>query len=98
METASDGKEAVKRFIASPKSLVVMDIAMPGMSGIEAFHAIRTFCEEKKIDVPSMIFTTGYEAGPELQEIIRGDPRHCCLRKPFSIDDLVQVAGRYLND
>lgn len=97
MESASDGREAVEKFKELPRKLIVMDIAMPKMTGIEAYRAIVAYCSENKIETPSVIFTTGYEAGQELQDIIRDDPKHCCLKKPFSIGDLMQVADRYLS-
>jgi DNA-binding NarL/FixJ family response regulator len=38
---AADGEEAVRRFIDLNPDLVVMDIVMPGINGIEASKAIR---------------------------------------------------------
>lgn len=55
--TASDGHEAVQRVEDSPPDLVVMDISMPGMDGIEAMS--RMLAKDHKLPV---IFNTAYAA------------------------------------
>ena len=41
VETASDGREAVRRFEETRPQLVLMDLRMPEMDGYEALAAIR---------------------------------------------------------
>ena len=38
---ASNGREAVERFRSAPADVTLMDLRMPGLSGIEAIVAIR---------------------------------------------------------
>ena len=54
--SAKDGQEAVEKAIASPPDLVVMDVMMPRMNGIEACRAIRQ--HEKTRLVPVILITT----------------------------------------
>ena len=54
--SAKDGQEAVEKAIALPPDLVVMDVMMPRMNGIEACRAIRQ--HEKTRLVPVILITT----------------------------------------
>ena len=47
ISTASNGAEAVKKAKKQQPHLIIMDVMMPEMDGIEAFEKIRTFPELK---------------------------------------------------
>lgn len=53
---AENGEEAVRRFFSEGCSIAILDINMPGMSGLEAAAKIR-----EKDNVSSIIFLTAYD-------------------------------------
>jgi putative two-component system response regulator len=70
ISTASDGQEAVEKALADPPDLVIMDVSMPRMSGIEACRVLKL--DERTRLVPIVLVTalvaredriTGIEAG-----------------------------------
>jgi two-component system, sensor histidine kinase and response regulator len=51
--TAENGKEAVNRYLESTFDVVLMDLEMPGISGIEAARQIRAKEKASSIDTPA---------------------------------------------
>src|SRR5207302_5301947 len=51
---AKSGEEAVEKSIQFKPELIILDISMPGMGGVEAARQIRAFFQ----DVPILFFTT----------------------------------------
>jgi len=58
--TASNGQEAVEQAILHCPDVVVMDISMPIMNGIEATKHICKACSNTKVAILSMHHTTEY--------------------------------------
>jgi len=58
--TASNGQEAVEQAILYCPDVVVMDISMPIMNGIEATKHICKACSNTKVAILSMHHTTEY--------------------------------------
>ena len=90
VETADDGKEALNKVTASKYDLVVMDVNMPEMNGIEALEHI------KKYD-PSIIvlIVTAYSnVGDAVKAVKLGAYNY--LEKPISSENLVALIKRAL--
>jgi CheY-like chemotaxis protein len=88
---AECGHTAVGAIEAFTFDLVIVDIFMPGMNGLETIDILR----QDAPDVP-IIVMSGYAAGsgatgPDVfrEAVDRGAT--CCLRKPFSRDQLVDA-------
>jgi DNA-binding NarL/FixJ family response regulator len=58
--TASNGQEAVDQALLNCPDVVIMDISMPVMNGIEATKHICKVCENTKVAILSMHHTTEY--------------------------------------
>ena len=77
------GPEALATLQETSFDIVLLDIGMPEMSGIEAYDHLREFAP-----VQNVVFMTGYS-----KEEITGldDERTWILPKPFTMDDLTKV-------
>jgi len=84
---ASDGKEAVDRFRAENFDLVVTDVRMPVMNGVEAFFEIRKLKPDAKV-----IMMTGLRE-PFAERALRGGAL-CLLQKPIELSALLAWVGR----
>ena len=53
VDEARDGREALERSAAEPPDVVIMDLSMPGLSGLEAIGVLATRVPRPKIVVLS---------------------------------------------
>ena len=79
---AHDGQDGVQALKQSPADIVVLDMRMPGMSGVETLRAIKEFAPRVEV-----IFLTGFvDADSALQGLEMGAFDYCL--KPIEIDAL----------
>lgn len=78
--TAQDGRAGVEKALAERPDLVLLDVVMPRMDGLEALRRLRAEPETKGVPV-ILVSTRG-----ELQSIEAGWERGCndYITKPFS--------------
>ncbi|BDW10630.1 hypothetical protein PSHI8_07120 [Polynucleobacter sp. SHI8] len=89
----TNGEECIAELQKNPHDLVLMDIQMPLLDGIQATQKIRQLEELKAIPI------IGLSAG------VREDEREICLQsgmndflgKPFEIEDLAKILLKYLS-
>ncbi len=82
----SDGEEAVKQLEANKFDLVLMDIQMPGMDGIQTTRHIRT---ELKSNIP-IIALSASSYDDEYKECIEAG-MNACIIKPIDIEKLSAI-------
>ena len=92
--TAENGPEGLKMAAASKPDLILLDVMMPGMDGLEVCRALRSKHETSKI--PIVLLT--YRSGDDI--VKRGFESGCTayLNKPLEDAKLVQTITQYLGD
>jgi CheY-like chemotaxis protein len=89
---AANGAELLYRLAHDgPFDLVLVDIAMPWMSGVQAIHAIKTAAAET-----SVIVMTGLEEECLPEGVASLGDHTALLRKPFDLTQLESVASMLL--
>lgn len=83
VETAQSGMEALRCVKARVPSLIILDMKMPGMSGIEALHEIRKI----NLQVPVIVMTAYAELDTIIETKESGLVQHY-LSKPFDLNEL----------
>jgi two-component system KDP operon response regulator KdpE len=89
---AQDGSAALDLFLKSEPDLVITDLAMPGMSGIELTRAIR-----ERSTVPVIVLSVRNQDASKVAALDEGADDY--ITKPFSIQELmarVRVQARRL--
>ena len=85
--TASSGEEALRLVEGDPPHVVVLDVMMPGLGGMEVLERIKG--QHPEIQV---VLLTGMTCTIECDEARRLGAFDC-LMKPLNIDELIKVIG-----
>ena len=88
--TVGSGKEALTRIEEEDFDLVVADLVMPGMSGLEVLERTRSFAP-----APDVILITGHASVETAIEALRKGAFDY-LQKPFQLEDLASCVERLL--
>jgi nitrogen-specific signal transduction histidine kinase/ActR/RegA family two-component response regulator len=91
IDLASNGAEALDAFGACHHGVVIMDLHMPVMDGQAAFAKIERLCKDRNWEMPPIIFCTGFAPPDFVTNLVAGNPIHCLLSKPVSVQTLVDL-------
>lgn len=91
---APSGEEAIKLASSNDYVLVLMDIGLPVISGIDAARGIRSIPDEKKSQVP-IVALTGHE---NKKQVCRDAGMQDLIPKPASMENLAQIIEAYVLD
>lgn len=91
--TASNGEEGVTKALQEKPDLIILDITMPVMDGIETLAKLRESAETQAI--PVMMLSA--DSGKDNMERARQLGALHFLAKPFTPDKLVAEVGSYFS-
>ncbi|MBN1369999.1 MAG: response regulator [Dehalococcoidaceae bacterium] len=86
--TTTSGAEAIEIIRTQQPDIVLLDILMPGVTGIEVLSAVRAFSQ-----VPVVALT----AKPDTIPLALKHGANASLSKPFDPDQVVKMIGTILN-
>lgn len=92
VDEAKDGFEAVKKAVEHHPDLILMDIAMPVMDGIQATQAIRMHSELATVPI---VAVTAY--GNYYSERARDVGCNDVIQKPIEITQYQPLVSRYFH-
>ena len=94
VESAGSGEEALRRYERQAPDLVITDINMPGMSGLELMRELRARAAQDERDVEVVVITAHDRRGIGAEAI--GDGAADYLTKPFDNVELRVVVRQVL--
>ncbi len=86
--SAGDGAEALERFRERPDEfrLVLLDLTMPRLSGVETFHAMRQLRPDVKV-----VLSSGFDQQNATERLSEGEGLAGFVQKPYTPIQLLRV-------
>jgi eukaryotic-like serine/threonine-protein kinase len=94
VESVPDGQAAVEAFDRKPASVVVLDLQMPVLDGIEATRQLRA--RRASVSVPILVLTAS--GGPNEWKLLSSLGADRLLVKPVDLDDVVSIIRRTVHE
>ncbi len=82
--TASDGKDALKKIAKTKPDIILTDLMMPNMNGMELCRALKE--NKDTVNIPIIILTAKHDLGVKLEGLTIGADDY--ITKPFNLDVL----------
>ena len=91
VETVGSGDEALQQMETHPFDVVLLDLRMPGMDGMQVLKTIKN-----RWPASEVIVVTGYPTIETAKEAIR-DGANNYLAKPTDPEEVIRVTGEAMN-
>lgn len=92
---ANDGQEALERIASRSIDLVIMDVEMPNMTGLEAIREIRALRDPRTSSLPVLAASGNPQA--KIQQELLDSGANAFLTKPFDTQVLLKTIIRLLS-
>ncbi|MDE7018123.1 MAG: response regulator [Lachnospiraceae bacterium] len=92
----NDGEEVIAIFAQSEENyydVILMDINMPGMSGLEAIQAIRSM-DRKDSNLPIIAMTADIDVANKQKNDALSVQINACLLKPYCLEDVAYALSK----
>ena len=87
---AANGADAIQKAVSSAAKLVLLDIRLPDMNGVEVARHIL----ESRPNIPIVGWTADYVLASYMQTLLEAGFIDC-LQKPFSLSEVLRLLERY---
>ena len=91
IETATDGYEALVKVGTFRPALIILDVVLAGLDGIEACRCLRRLPETREVRILGM---TGH---PSMVPVLLGAGADACVTKPLNLDQVCHEIKRLLS-
>jgi len=91
---AYDGKDGLEKALAIKPDLILLDMMLPGLNGIEVIKALKE--NEGTREIPVILMTAYPSDAQFLEDAVRAMGAVEYLAKPVHIDELVKTVERLL--
>ncbi|MFP8488196.1 hybrid sensor histidine kinase/response regulator [Gracilimonas sp. Q87] len=91
---AENGKEAVQIFNDDEPDIILMDISMPIMNGVDAMHQIRELDHTEYSNTPIIAITAGGHAGSRSELMEKGFSEY--IQKPYREEELIRKISMFI--
>ena len=82
VHTATTGKEALATAASHPPDLVILDLGLPDLDGVEVIHGLRGWCH-----APILVLSGRSDSTDKVEALDAGADDY--LTKPFGVDELL---------
>ena len=86
VDLVADGEEGERFAIAQPYDLVILDMRLPGKSGLEVLHTLRA----RGLDIPVLVLTAQDAIDAKVETLRAGADDY--VTKPFAFEELLARA------
>lgn len=89
VRAAENGIEAIRQMLGVLPDMIISDINMPDMNGVELVTAIKQ--DPSAREIPVIFLTLEYDAHEQAARL----GAVACLSKPIKVDDLLKVVAQH---